>query len=749
MNLRAWLRAVVGVGVVALATHLRATQRAVVFLDGVTLPLDTDCHHHLWRALQTARDFPHVPAREPWINWPEGAPSIWAPGFDQLLALPVWIVGAARDAGRAARIMAWVPVALGVLGVLAAMALARALDPDPETRDDTALGAGLVVAALPLAVNTSMVGRTDHHVCEALISAAVAAWLLRPSRVAAPRRFEPLGALLVFGSVHVFAGSVMQWGVATVILALRLLTLPPRARAVTAIPGSGAPALLGGAALLLAVNGAWIHEHGLLFHHLQLSRLQPTLLAFAGLSLATLALVGARVASVARRVALTAAVVTALGGLLAALSPHSAHELVAGVRDWLATRDPWMASVQESRPLLEGGSLRWLRDEYGVLGLLAPVLFVLGARRASRGGGDAARVAVVFVGSMVVLTLLQRRFGRATVALGGALMALGVAEVATLLTKGREAWRAFVPALPLAAAALWCALDPAARELMPTVRGGWILGVHEAALFLRPPPGEVIARGRRPAVFAHWVMGHEVLFLAQRPVLVTGFGPYTSRATWDELEPTWRGDEAAMLTALDAHDARFLTFPASAILSQRSASGERAVKRSARGGLVVSATFLREAPIAAALLGGSGAPSMGVRHLAGLRPIFVDRGRVQGLVTAVPTNWIYERVRGARLTGEAPRGASVVVSVPMALRDIHRRWEAVATVRGTRWSVTVPLSTGWSTRGGVSTGARYTVTVNGARAGDVAVAESAVRDGATIDVRTEANPQSPAGGSAP
>ena len=82
----------------------------------------------------------------------------------------------------------------------------------------------------------------------------------------------------------------------------------------------------------------------------------------------------------------------------------------------------------------------------------------------------------------------------------------------------------------------------------------------------------------------------------------------------------------------------------------------------------------------------------------------------------------------------------MVVSIPLALRDIHRRWEALATVRDGRWSVTVPLPTGWSTRGGVSTAERYTVSVRGQAVAQVAVPERAVRDGATVEARATAAP---------
>ncbi|MEZ4394118.1 MAG: hypothetical protein R3A48_23850 [Polyangiales bacterium] len=739
---RLWARVGASASVLGLALYLRATQRPVVFLGGETIPLDTDCHYHMRRALRTLEGFPHVPPRDPWMNWPEGAVPTWGPGFDQLLALPAWLLGAREDPARAARIIAWVPPALGLLTVALTMGLARASDPDDESRDLTALAAGLFVAATPVSVLEAMVGRTDHHVFEALVTAAVALWCLRPKAIDTPLRVELAGAALVFATVHGFSGALLTWGLATGALLLRALfgEVPRGARG--ALPGSGGPALLLGAAAITAVDGRWILSHGQPFHHLTLSFLQPALLAAGGVAVCVATLIagrldgGAGLGRAARRGGITLAALLPAAALAALLAPTVAHEVREGLVQWLATRDPWMGSIQETQSLLSGG-LRGALDDYGALALTTPVLLPLALRRASRRGLDAAlSLALLGVGTLL-LTLLQRRFGRANPPMLALWTALGLAELAELARGRISLGRKALVWVPAALALAWCALDPEPRALFARVRGQWITGGHEAALFLRDLPPRRAVRGERPAVFAHWTLGFEAMFLGRRPALVTGFGPYASRATWAALEPTWRGDEAGLVSALDGRDARYWMFPSAAFLSQRSPRGERAVKRSARGRLVVSSEFLREVPVAAAVLGGSGAAQLGVRHFESLRPIFVDHGRVQGLSTAVPTHWVYERVRGARLEGDAPQGGPVVVSIPLALRDIRRRWEALATVRGGRWSVRVPLPTGWATRGGVSTAGRYTVTARGRVVAEVVVTERAVRDGETVVVPPE------------
>jgi hypothetical protein len=711
----------------ALALWIRATWRGLVFVGGETVPLDGDCFYHLRRSLQTLEDFPRVPARDPWLDWPLGAAPPWGPGFDQLLALPAYLLGLRGDLAAAARVIAWVPAALGVLVALAAMGLARALEPDPSRRDVAALVAGVLTAAMPAAARASFVGRTDHHVAEALTVALVAWWAASaPDDDADARarvRFELLGAALAFAAVHVFSGSVMTLGLATGALAVRALGAPR-----PALVGSGAGAMLGAAALVTLLDGGWIRLQRSAFHHLQLSWLHVALLLAAGVALTAIALAGARVRAPARRALLAAGVTLPLAGAVAALAPTLRHELAAGLVDWLATSDPWMRTVDESRPLLAQGFRRaW--DMFGALALAAPALFVVALRRTSRGPLRAtATLAVMGVG-LVALTLLQSRFGRAVPALLAAWVALGLNEIASRLGP-----RGGLAAASLAA--LWVVADPEPRELLAPVRGGWTLATTDAARFLRGAAPAVVP-GAGAGVLAYWSMGHEVLWLSRRPVLVAGFGPYAGARTWAEVESVWPGGEAHAVAVMRAHDAGFLAAPSQALMLLGVARRMSPVKRSAQGALVLDAAYLRAYPLAAMLLGGGGSASLGVPHLENLRPRFASRDRIAGLASAVPGVWVYERVAGATVRGEARDGARVTLRLAMQVRDARRVWEAWTVARGGRWAVTVPLPCGERGEGGVATGSRYEVHVDGARAGSAVVREADVRGGAALRVRAE------------
>lgn len=703
----------------ALALWIRATWRALVFVNGETVPLDGDCFYHLRRALLTLDDFPTVPAVDPWLNWPHGASPPWGPGFDQLLALPAWIFGLRGDS--ASHVIAWVPAVLGVMVALVAMGLARALEPDETRRDVAAITAGVVTAALPAAARASFVGRTDHHVAEALFVGLTAWWVASAPDNESPRkqaRFELLGAALAFASLHVFTGTVMTLGLATAALTVRALgnARPP-------LVGSGAPAMLGGAALVALLDGRWIRLQHSGFHHLQLSWLHVTLLAAAGVTLAAIALVGARVEARWRRALIATAALLPLAAGVALAAPTLRREFAAGLIDWLATSDPWMRTVEESKPLLLQG-IRGALNLFGSLALIGPVLWFVALRRSARGPLRVTAMLAVMGGGLIALTLLQSRFARAIPPLMGAWIALALNEFASR-------WgRAGSPAA-VALAVLWVGVDPEPRELLKPVTGRWTLATTEAARFLREVPPRV-SRGVGAGVLAHWSMGHEVLLMARRPVLVAGFGPYTGARTWSEVESVWPGSESYAIEVMRAHDAGFITAPSQALML---AGGPRMspVKRNARGALVLDSAYLRAVPLAAMLLGGGGSASLRVHHLAHLRPRFASRDRIPGLLSAVPGVWVFERVAGARVRGEAPEGATVLLRLPLQVHDATRVWEAWTVARGGRWEITVPLPCGERGDGGIRTGVRYELRVNDARAGAVTVRERDVREGAVIE----------------
>ena len=740
---KARIATVVGALVVAaVALAARVAQRPLVFLDGAVRALDTDSCYHLRRASQCLEHFPHVPARDPWLDWPRGAVAPWGPGFDQLLALPAVLLGARHDPDRAARIMAWVPPVLGVLVALAAVAVAR---PVARTtpRSTEGIAAGFVTALLPGAALTAMVGRTDHHVFEALATALVMAWLASAPATddrRATLRFEALGALLTFTLLHVYTGSVMQCALAAAALTLRSLAweaLTPGRR--PTLVGSGAIAYLGGALALLVVDRGWIAEHGQRWHHLQLSYLQPLLLVAAAAVLAGASQLGARVAltdtpmrAPVKRVGLALATLVPAAIVAVLAIPAVRDELRAGALGWLGRRDPWMASIAESMPLLRNPD--WPGEQFAALFWTLPVALPLALVRWFRGRRDVAlSYALVTVG-VLALSLVQLRFARPAVVPFALVIAAALFEAVERLARRAERL-ALAPGIAAVVLVAWAVTDAHARDLLTVPYAPATLGSHEAARWIRAHAPSV-TRGARAGVIAHWTVGHEVLWLGRHPVLTAGFGPYTARDTWNEVEALWQSDERHVVASLDRHDAGYVLVPSVALIHRPTARGTFAVKRARNGAVVLASEYLREAPIAAMLLAGSGAVDRGVAHLAHLRPVFADRSRMPGLQTFVPETWVFERVAGARLAGRAPEGTRVTVRLAMHVYEAARSWEAGAVAGPDGWSVTVPLPTAWNSDGGIVTDDHYDVRWGDASHGRVSVSDRAVREGVTVTALT-------------
>jgi len=723
--------------VLLLGTYLRTRNAAQIYLPDVVLALDTDCYYHLRRAMLCLASFPRVAVDDAWLAWPDGATPTWGPGFDQLLALPAWCLGW-REGLRAERVIAAVPVALGLLVVAASARLAAALEPDPPHRAPVALAAAVLAAAMPQSLRLSLLGATDHHVIEALAPPLLVFWATRaPVSRRAVLGWELQGIGLLALVAYAFPGTILTHGLVVAGLGLRaLLTPTERPR--------GSIAFLGAALALGALSFRWTLLHGETFHHLQLSALQPLLLGLGGVFLGLLGVVPSRGGSAPVRALLRLlGAVAALGVLLGVVSlgwPRVRHEVVAGVVDWLFTRDPWMATIAEclsvfGRHRSVGQGLNLLWQTLGAIGVLVPVLGVLALLRVGRGDPEtrAARVApvaVVLLG-LVVLGLTQVRLLRGLSGLLPAVAALGLAELGARIGSSRaRGWGPGMVALGVALASL--GLDPAVRVGFVTVREGLINGVLDAALHLRPRDPRDPGQGA--GVLAPWDVSFEVLTLGRRPVVVSGFGPYLRRSLFDEAEAVWTRDEATLVDFLRRRDAGYLLVVSARVLSANATPTLPPTRRSADGRTVLNAALFRARPLAVLALGGSGNATTGVRHLEHLRPRFADQGRLESVSSPLPGVWVFERVQGAVLEGEAPDGTVVTADLGLLHNSGRRSWQGWTRATGGRWAMRVPLATA-GVDDGVHTGDRYLLRAGPTLRGEAFVTERDVHTGRTIPVR--------------
>ncbi len=144
----------------------------------LVLPFGNDALYHLRRIAYSIANFPETLDYDPYINFPSGAPPIWTPAFDWLLALALYPwVGALESSGGGAAAIAeidtsrleqlaiWVPPLLGGLTVAVLVRFAHRL-----FGPAIALVSGLALCISSAHFWYSQIGFVDHHVAVALAS---------------------------------------------------------------------------------------------------------------------------------------------------------------------------------------------------------------------------------------------------------------------------------------------------------------------------------------------------------------------------------------------------------------------------------------------------------------------------------------------------------------------------------------------------------------------------------------------------
>jgi asparagine N-glycosylation enzyme membrane subunit Stt3 len=712
------LFAVAVVLVLLVAFLLRLAGAAGAFDQGELVTLDGDSLYHLRRMRLIADQFPRVPWFDPLIAWPTGAAIPWAAGFDLLGASLIQLGRAlGGPAGGNLLVAALCPL-LGVAVVAAVIELGLLLGPPGPGRRGGALAAGILAALLPQGLAISRYGRIDHHVAEALAMLLLARWALAVlppwSEVPLRRRLfhELAGGAISAGAVLVFTGSPLY-----VALVLPLLAGAALLRERPELIGSGGPGLLLGAALAGLASAPAVAAHGRTFAFGFPSWLQPLLLAVAGLAVCAVAFIGARVPPGRRRVGLVLAGGAGLALLGLLLVPQGLGQAVAGLREWLFKADPWLRTIDEFQPLLTNpGGVTGVLRFFGVAGLTAPLVLPTAWMATRRAWPGRAAGLLWLTSALTGLTLLQGRFGRVFVPFLALASGLAVAWLAVRLRPdGRLASLA-----PLVAAL--ALLDPAVRVGMGTRQDPVPNAMVEVARELRRRPA-----GPDPGVMTPWDLANEVLTLAGRPVVVTGFGPYPDPAAFWETARAYTVGEEELLAWVAGRRVGWVAAGA-ANLFGRVRSAEALIPF--RDG-DFDPRWLQGTPSAPLLIGGSGVPALGVRHFGRLMPLVASSRTVVGLRSPLPVIWLFEVVAGAELTGRAPPGARVVLEIPLREHGRPHTWRAFADAGPDGgWRLRVPLPTDLAT-------ATLQAGTGRLRAGDgpqrsVEIPEAAVRAGQAI-----------------
>jgi asparagine N-glycosylation enzyme membrane subunit Stt3 len=704
--------------VIALGALVRLVRWREALWGPEVVALDNDSLYHMRRSLDVAAGR-GLPTFDPQINWPHGGPVPWAPGFDLLGGAIAWVSGA-PDSRAAALAVAAIPVVLGVGVIALAMGLAWLAAPR-QVRRPAALAAGILAALVPQAIFCSRFAQTDHHVAEALMVTALAVWAQLGVGGGRGSRYELAGALLGAGSVLFFTGAPIYVALAAAPLVVAALL----DRGEAPLVGRGAIGLVAGGALAALASVPMVASHGRAVSFAFPSYLQPALVVLAGTGIA-LAWIAARFGSLRRRLAALAALVVATS-LVAALVPGVAAQVVAGVRGWLLARDPWISTIEEFQPVWRiPGRLSRVRALWGIAGMALPFLAPLAAWASWREARGRALALLFQALAMAGLAVLQIRFGRPAVPVLAAAGGVALAALLARIPVRPVLAHAGAPVLALMVfagdRAAW-----AATAAQPLDKGDALVA---AAFDLRPlGPGETA-----PGVLAPWDMGHQVNVLARRPVVANGFGSYLDPEGYEEVRKAYTLAEPDLLAWMERRRIGYVVAGIMTFEGKVLGPGTGAPLTTQDGVGALDAAYLRGVPLSAAILGGSGIPDAGVPNLTRLMPRFASLQTARELPFPVPVLWTFEAVPGARVLGQAPAGARVVLEIPLVERGRRHVWRAWADAGADgRYELKVPLPTGL-VQPTLATAPTGQLRANGGAPAVIVIPEAAVRSGSTVEV---------------
>lgn len=552
---RGWVLALV-CACFAFLTHTLPFRSRVFHPFGLVLYGDGDAYYHLRRIRAIAAHWPRVPDFDSYMNYPQGAYSIWAPGFDFVpatlsrLGLPLDTVA-----------VYW-PAILGALTCLPFYAYCRR-----RFGTGAAVGACILLAVTPATVLIGALGRIDHHVAELLFQLLIYAQLQRCcSTYEADAEIEPAdwvwlglsmaGALLTWSGSLLFLVVPAALGVASNVFAPKASTRRVSRTIARAFILAGLIALPYG--VLNAVRGREPFSPNF-----------PSLLQTAAcLLMAVVVYSAARARALDGSVRRLPLAVGAAVPLVLLCVPGVASGLVQGLAFLSRDQSAWLTTISEFQPLFSRADT----FEHGVLTvgyalLLIPVALAWQSVRLVRQGRCSASdlLLLLWASHVFALALLQLRFLHYTVPVI-ALLPWWLFELA------RPRWRRAATALALVPVLLsW----PLVRYYAPMLRGGLpAYPQYRADLFelLRnlpqqtPPVQDAGQPQAKPAycIFAEWELGHLIVEVAQRPVVANNFGTHLEGRSYSDSHEFFQveTDEGKALAIVEGRGCRYILTPA-------------------------------------------------------------------------------------------------------------------------------------------------------------------------------------------
>ena len=560
MSRQRYATSLIVVSLIAAALRL-GTWSSVFTASGITLD-GTDGYYHLRRAWLTMMDWPWVPQFDHLMNVPDGAPLVWAPLYDFLLATMAKVLpGGPESAVELAS--AVLPPVLGVIQILVLAVLLRRL----AGRHTALLGAALA-AFLPGAVRFTLLGASDHDPLIELaalgVLAAMAGALGRPDTDPLPVGRSSIEAAIWLSALMLtWPGALIHTGLFIAVGVASTAAGGWRSESSSRLGKSLALGGLGAALIVLpfVLGSVWTSSDGASYEGLswlQLAALLGLSLAGSLLALATSHLRQDRW----QIVALACISALALTGLL----PICLAPLLAGLT-FLGRSEPWLQSIAESRSLLSlfgRPDLRPLLVRLSLIPLLLPVIGFWLSRRTK------AQVATAFLLTWAIYTLFlalfQARYSHGAAFAVAAVAAFAMAQWSSQTSMDHLPRRAYILValifLPCLAAYLpipgFAGLRFFGRPT-PVVASG----MDSVCLFLRataPPPiswkqPEIPAE---ESVLGPWSAGHWFEWIGQKATIASPFGSHGQPSFHDAVGFYFLEDDDEIASLLERRRVRWV-----------------------------------------------------------------------------------------------------------------------------------------------------------------------------------------------
>jgi len=544
---------------IVVGVAIRCSNYSEVFAEGKIIFPGFDPYYHMRRIFQIIGDFPFVPYFDSYMNYPHGAAIIWPPLFDWSIAFLNILAGhGVGDSASVETVAAFLIPVLGACIAAPVYLLAREIFEGKTA----CLSAGLAVF-IPQHIWYSRLGYVDHHVAVTLIQVTMFFIFIRAYKaftntdpMAGPtvlvRNHFWLVTLAVLSMVTGFItwnGYIYYVAILDLFL-LIILIIEGRQR------GSKIPALCwmthipAGLLMLPFIHSIVSYTHKP-FTTITFSYFHAcSVLAFGTLGL-LFHIYQLPLSSVGRRLR-NGGVIVAVAGFLILAGLH-VSSFIEGF-EWLFTSEPFMATVNESKPILIDSQGKydflfarfWLTYFFFLTPVILALLFYKGVK--IRFADTKTIFLIVWAGAMFLTTLKQRRFGETFAPAEAILIAWFLIEANGSITRFLTSrniggYKAAIASGSLLATLTFFAftpgfnaIDESPKSLIKSwtnQRDDYVQQIYrQLSLFkekLKPDEAGTFS------VLSPWPLGHHILYITGAPVVSNNFGAhigYESYRDW-------------------------------------------------------------------------------------------------------------------------------------------------------------------------------------------------------------------------